>query len=571
MRTRREHCFVFGPFRLEPEEGRLLRDGLLVPLTPKAFAMLLVLVSHSGRLVDKDVLMQELWPDAFVEEGNLTFTMSVLRKALGDSARTARYIETVPKRGYRFIAPVREIDVKNPVKSVAVLPFLNLGSAEGSEYLAAGIHDALIDELARNGSLHVISRTSSMGATRPLAAFARALQLDAVVEGSALLEGDRVHIRVSLTDPLDDEPMWTQSYERSLRDVVSWQSEVARTIAQQMDATPAPRGYAAPGQDRAVAPEAHAAYLRGRYYWHQSFTASAFRSAIRHFRQALDLDAGYAPAWSGLANCFSAMAVQAMLPPEQGLSQAKHAAERALALEPSLAEVHVSMAAVQLFFEWNWASTERALQSAVDLSPSYSPAHALFAHYAAARGWTHYAIASARRALDLDPMSPVAHLDQAWAYLLARDYPRALNQCDSIQAMGMNVPLARVYVAQIYQCMGKHETAVTEMEKVLASDGDTPAPILAMLGHAYGLAGRTRAAREALQQMKKLASRCYVSSYDWAVLHTGLGENDVALRYLRQALKERSPRAIWLNVEPAFDSLRADRRFQNIIRRLGLE
>ena len=140
MRTRREHCFVFGPFRLEPEEGRLQRDGLLVPLTPKAFAMLLVLVSHSGRLVDKDVLMQELWPDAFVEEGNLTFTMSVLRKALDDSARTARYIETVPKRGYRFIAPVREIDVKNPVKSVAVLPFLNLGSAEGSEAAQEGLH-----------------------------------------------------------------------------------------------------------------------------------------------------------------------------------------------------------------------------------------------------------------------------------------------------------------------------------------------------------------------------------------------------------------------------------------------
>jgi DNA-binding winged helix-turn-helix (wHTH) protein/Flp pilus assembly protein TadD len=569
MRTRREHCFVFGPFRLQPEEGRLQRDGLLVPLTPKAFAMLLVLVSHSGRLVDKDVLMQELWPDAFVEEGNLTFTMSVLRKALDDSARAARYIETVPKRGYRFIAPVRESDVTNPVKSVAVLPFLNLGSADGSQYLAAGIQDALIDELARNGSLHVISRTSSMGATRPLAAFARALRLDAVVEGSALLD-DRVHLEVSLTDPFDDQPLWTQSYERSLRDVASWQSEVARTIAQQIDAAPASRGYAT-SQDRAVAPEAHAAYLRGRYYWHQSFTASAFQSAIRHFRQALDLDSGYARAWAGLANCFSAMAVQAMLPPEEGWSEAKHAAKQALALEPSLAEVHVSMAAVQLFFEWNWASTERALQSALDLSPSYSPAHALFTHYAAARGWTHYAIASARRALDLDPMSPVAHLDQAWAYLLARDYSRAMNQCDSIHAMGMNVPLARVYVAQIYQCTGKHQTAVTEMEKLLASDGETPAPILALLGHAYGLAGTIRAAREVLHQMKTLAGRCYVSPYDWAVLHTGLGENGAALQYLEQALEERSPRAIWLNVEPAFDSLRADRRFRSIIRRLGLE
>jgi serine/threonine-protein kinase len=409
-----------------------------------------------------------------------------------------------------------------------------------------------------------------MGTTRPLPALARALHVDAVVDGSALLEGDRARISVRVIDPFDERPLWTQSYERYLCDVVSWQSEVAKTIAQQIDVAPIPRGHAAPRHDRAVAPEAHAAYLRGHYYWHQSFTASAFRSAILHFRRALDLDAGYARAWSGLANCFSAMAVQAMLPPNESASEAKHAAEQAVALDPSLAEVHVSMAAVQLFFEWNWASTERELQSAVDLSPSFSAAHALFTHYAAARGWTHHAIASARRALDLDPMSPIAHVDQAWAYLLARDYAKALNQCDSMQAMGMNVPLARVYVAQTYQCMGRHEAAVSEIEKAITSDGDAAAPILAMLGHAYGLAGTMRAARDVLRQMKNLASRSYVSPYDWAVLHTGLGDNDVALRYLRQALKERSPRAIWLNVEPAFDSLRQDRRFQSIIRRLGL-
>jgi TolB-like protein/Flp pilus assembly protein TadD len=574
MRTRREHYYVFGPFRLEPEEGRLQRDGLVVPLTPKAFAMLLVLVGASGSLVEKEFLMQELWPDAFVEEANLTFTISMLRKALGDSARTASYIETVPKRGYRFIAPVREVHAENAVKSIAVLPFVSLGSAEGSEYLADGIQEALIDELAKIGSLRVISRTSSMqydGATRPLAAFARALQLDVVVEGSVRLQRDCVRISVRLLDAFADKHLWAKSYQRHLRDVLSWQSEVAKTIAQQIDVSAAPPEHARPRQIHSVSPEAHAAYLKGRYYWHQSFTATAFRSAIRHFREAIDLDPGYARAWSGLANCFSAMAVQAMLPPKEGAFEAKHAAERALALDTSLAEAHLSMAAVQLFFHWNWASTELELQSAVDLSPNHSAAQALFTHYAAARGWAQHAILSARRALDLDPMSPVAHLDLAWAYLLARDYSKALEQSLSIQAMDMNVPLARVYLAQIYQCMGKHETAVKEMEQAMAFDGDAPAPMLAMLAHAYGLAGITRGAREVLHQMKNLASRCYVSPYDWAVLYTGLGENAVALQWLRQALKERSPRVIWLSVEPAFDSLREDRRFQSLVRRLGLE
>jgi DNA-binding winged helix-turn-helix (wHTH) protein len=178
MRTQTEHYYVFGPFKLDATECRLLREGLLVPLTPKVFAMLLVLVRNCGRLVGKDFLMQELWPDAFVEEANLTYSISVIRKALGESAHTGSYIETVPKRGYRFIAPVREVHSENQVKSLAVLPFVNLGPREGREYFADGMQDALISELAQIASLRVISRASSMqykSATRTLAAFARAL------------------------------------------------------------------------------------------------------------------------------------------------------------------------------------------------------------------------------------------------------------------------------------------------------------------------------------------------------------------------------------------------------------
>ena len=346
---------------------------------------------------------------------------------------------------------------------------------------------------------------------------------------------------------------------------------MARSIAQQIEVTFTPREDARLSQVHSVDPEAHAAYLRGRYYWHQSFTEAAFKTAIAHFRRATDLDPGYARAWSGMADCFGAMAVQSMLPPKEGASEAKHAAEKALALDPSLAEAHTSRAGVQLFFEWNWASAERALRSAMELSPSHSMAHALFTHYAAARGWAEHAIASARRALDLDPMSPVANVDLAWAYLLMRDYPKALEQCLSILDMKVNFPLARVYLSQVHQCLGNHEAAIQEIEKALPSNGDAPAPILAMLGYAYGLAGRSEAARDVLRGIDELARRCYVSPYDRAVLHTGLREKHEALRCLRQALTERSPRMIWLNVEPAFDSLRGDRQFQNIVRRLGLE
>jgi TolB-like protein/Flp pilus assembly protein TadD len=574
MRTRREHYYEFGPFRLEPEESRLQRDGLLVALTPKALAMLLVLVRNSGSLVEKEFLMQELWPDAFVEEANLTFTISVIRKALGETARTASYIETVPKRGYRFTAPIREVRAEHQVTSLAVLPFVNLSPVEGSQYFADGIQDALLAELAQIGSLRVISRTSSMqqrSAARPLPAFARALQLDVVVEGSVLLERDRVRISVRLIDALNDRHLWAQSYERRLRDVLSWQSEVARSIVQQIEVTLTPSEDARLRHVHSVNPEAHAAYLRGLYYWHQSFTETAFRTAIAHFRHATDQEPGYARAWSGMANCFSAMAVQALSSPREGAMEARHAAEHALALDPSLPEAHVSMAGIYLFFEWDWASAERALRRATELGPSHSPALALFTHYAVARGWAQHAITSARRALDLDPMSPVANVDLAWAYLLMRDYPKALEQCVSILEMKISFPLARVYLSQVHQCMGNHEAAIQEIERALPSDGDAPAPILAMLGYAYGLAGRSGAARDVLRGIDDLARRCYVSPYDRAVLHTGLREKHEALRCLRQALTERSPRMIWLNVEPAFDSLRGDRRFQSIVRRLGLE
>lgn len=573
MRTQTEHYYLFGPFRLDPEECRLQRDGLLIPLTPKAFAMLLVLVRNSGSLVEKEFLMQELWPDTFVEEANLTFSISVIRKALSETARTASYIETVPKRGYRFMAPVREVHAEHQVKSLAVLPFANLSSMEGSECFADGMQDALISELAQIASLRVISRGSCMQyqSATPLSNFARALQLDVVIEGSVLLEGDRVRISVRLIDVLNDRHLWAQSYERHLRDVLSCQSEVARSIAQQIEIKVTPREDARLRNVRSVEPEAHAAYLRGRYYWHQSFTETGLKTSIAHFRRAIDLDPGFAQAWSGMANCFSAMAVQSMLPPKEAATEAKHAAERALALDPLLAEAHLCMAGIQLFFEWNWASAERALKSAMDLSPSYSLTHSLFTHYAAARGWGEQAIASARRALDLDPTSAVVNVDLAWAYLLTREYPKALEQCLSILDMKFNFPLAHVYLGQVYLCMRKYELAIQEIEKALPPDGDAPGPILAMLGYAYGLAGKNRAALEVLHRMEELSKRCYVSSYDRAVLHTGLGEKDDALRYLRQALKERSPRVIWLKVEPTFDRLRGDRHFENMVLRLGLE
>ena len=573
MRTRREHYYTFGPFRLEPDECRLLCDGLQIPLTPKAFAMLLLLVRNSGRLVDKEFLMNELWPDAFVEESNLTFSISVLRKALRQTAQTASYIETVPKRGYRFIAAVREVHTENDVKSLAVLPFVNLSSGEDGEYFADGLHDALISELARIASLRVISRTSSVqykSATWTVPAFARALQLDVVVEGSVLLEDDRVRISVRLIDAPDDRYLWTQSYERHRRDVLSLQSEMARAIAAEIEVKVTTDEVDRLRNAQTIDPEAHAEYLRGRYHWHQFFTASGMTTAISHFRKAIQIEPGYSRAWAYLSGCFSAMAVQSMLPPAEAALEGKNAAKQALALAPLLPESHISMAATHLFFDWDWSAAESAIKSALDLSLNCE-AHGLFTHYALARGWGQQAIAAQRRALDLDPMSATMNIDLIWAHLLNREYDKALEVSLGTQHMKFSYPLQHMYVGQLYLCTKKYEEAIAEMEKALPIEDEAPAPILAMLGCAYGLAGNSDAALSMLRRLQELSRRCYVSPYDRAVIYTGLGEAADALRCLVEALDDRTPRMIWLKVEPTFDSLRGDRRFEDIVLRLGLE
>jgi TolB-like protein len=571
MRTRTEHYYLFGPFRLEPEECRLLRDGLVVPLTPKCLEMLLMLVRNADSLIEKDLLMRQLWPDTFVEESNLTFNISVIRKALGETAQTAVYIETVPKRGYRFVAPLKEVCGKSQIKSLAVLPFVNLSGREEGKYLTEGIQDALISELAHIASLRVISRTSSSQYTaeQPLSDFARTLQLDVAVEGSLLVEGNRLRLNVGLIDAVNDRHLWSQSYVRHLGDVLVMQSEVAACIVQQIEVKLTASDETRLAKTRSINPDAHTAYLKGRYYWHQFFTEAGMKTAIEHYQRAIDIEPNYAVAWAGLSACFTAMAVQSMLPPMQAEAEAKDAAKRALVLDPTSADVNVMMAATYLFFDWNWTAVERALQRALELSPSCE-GHSLFTHYALARGWGEQAIAAQRRALDLDPMSAAINADLAWAHLLNRDYDMALEAGLSMERMQFNYPLTHVYLCQAYLAIGQHDDAIREIEKVVPNQDESPGALLAMLGHTYGVAEKHEAAASVLRRMEDLSRRTYVASYDWAVLYAGLNDKTGAIERLQRSVHDREPRVIWLNVDPAFDGLRQDKRIHELVHTLQL-
>jgi tetratricopeptide (TPR) repeat protein len=374
-----------------------------------------------------------------------------------------------------------------------------------------------------------------------------------------------------LIDAPNDRHLWARNFERRRSDVLSLQSEIARTIADQIEVKVTPSEDARLRNTKTIDPEAHAAALRGRYHWHQFFTPDGMQEAIFHFRKAIEIDPGYAPAWSGLSGCFSAMGVQSMMPPVEAAPEAKNAAKRALAVDPLLPQAHVAMAAVHLFFEWDWPATELAIKSALDLSPSCSEAYGLFAHYAVARGWGGQAVSSQRRGLDLDPMSAVMNTDLTWLFLLNREYEKALETSLATRNMKFAFPLENLYLSQIYLCTGKYEEAIAEIDKVVPSSGEAPVPMLAIAAYAHARAGKTETARKMLRRVDEISKRYYVSSYDRAVLHTGLGEKDKAVRALAQAMDDGEPRVIWLNVEPIFDSLRGHRRFQELVLRLKLE
>jgi len=259
-----------------------------------------------------------------------------------------------------------------------------------------------------------------------------------------------------------------------------------------------------------------------------------------------------------------------MLPAAQAEVEARNGATRALALDPLSAEAHLIMAAIDLFFDWNWPATEREIRTALDLGPSCE-AHGLFAHYALARGWCEQAIAAQRRALDLDPMSATMNVDLIWTYLLSGDYARALELGLSSEYMRFIYPLKNIYLGQAYLHTGEYGKGVEQIEKVVLPLKEPPGSYLAMLGYAYGVARKRNDARQILSRMEDLASRRYVASYDWAVLHAGLGDNDTVLRRLTRAVEEREPRVIWLKVEPSFEKVRGDDRFQALVHRLALD
>jgi serine/threonine protein kinase/tetratricopeptide (TPR) repeat protein len=459
------------------------------------------------------------------------------------------------------------------IRSLAVLPLDNLSHNPEQDYFVEGMTDALTTEIAQIGALRVISRTSSMqykGTKKPLPEIARELNVDAVVEGSVLRVGGRVRVNAQLIRASPEQQLWAKSYESDLRDMLSLQGQLASSVAGEIRLKLTGMEESRLRKPaRPLNPQAHDAYLRGRYYWN-SDDPQDFKKAEEYFRQAVEKDPLYAPAYVGLADYYSVLPFFANIMPDEAFPKAKAAVSKALELDDSLAEAHASRAYILTYYDWNWSEAEREFQRSLTLNPNDATVHHRYSRYLSSLGRIDEALSEIRKAQDLDPLSTVIKANIGVIYYFGRDYDLAIGQLRRLLEEKSNSSVAHWGMGLAYEQKGMITEAIAEMEKAdeIAKHGSTNT--IASLGHAYGVAGQRAKAQQALLALKSHAKDEPVSGYQFALVFTGLGEKDQAIAALETAFRERSTLLAYLRMDPRFDPLRQDARLGELQRRMGL-
>ncbi len=457
------------------------------------------------------------------------------------------------------------------IRSIAVVPLQNLSGDTEQEYFVDGMTDALIGNLAKVSALRVISRTSAMRWTRATPKqIARELNVDALVEGSVLRSGERVRISTQLVHAASDRSIWAESYERDLRDVLSLQEQVARTITREIQVTLTPDERRRLTVARPVQPAAHEAYLKGRFYWNKR-TPDGISRAIRHFEHSIAVDPGYAAADAGLASCYVLLPLPpvAAEPAMEVMPKAKSAALEAIRLDETSSEAHTALAYVQTLYDWDWSASENSFHRAFVLDPNNATAHFWYAARLAATGRQDAAVQEALKAQQLDPVSPIITAGLAWMYHLSRRYDLEIEQSQQALALTPDFMMAHWRLGAAYDALGRPTEAIPHFEEALRLSSGSP-DVMAALARAKALSGRRSDAHAGLKALHELATQRYVSPWSLATVHLGLGDLERALALLEDAYTKRDPYVVFLKAEPAFDPLRSDPRFQNLLRRVGL-
>ncbi len=561
----------FGVFEVDLRAGELRKRGVKIKLQDQPFQILQILLEHSGEVVTREELRERIWPaDTFVDfDQGLNNAIKRLRESLSDSPDNPRFIETIPRHGYRFIGMTGS-STPGRMRSLAVLPLENLSHDPQQEYFAEGLTEALITTLAKIGELRVVSRTSAMlykNVRKPLSEIARELEVDAIVEGTVLRAGHRVRITAQLIDAAKETHLWAESYERDLRDVLALQSELAQAIAREVQVKLTPQERAHLAQTRPVDPEAYEAYLKGRYHWNRR-SREGLGKAIHHFQQAITSDPNCAAAYSGLADCISLLGWWAFVPPEQGCAKGKALALKALDLDPDLAEAHASLGWASAYYDYDFPKSQREFQRAIELNPHYATAHAWYGLTLSMIAYHEEALAEVKLGVRLDPTSAINTGMLATVYWFARQYDASLEgfkKASDLDPASFQLHWG-IGISYLANCL--YDAAIAEMQTAVQLTGRTPMSV-ALLAGAYAEAGCRQETERLLGELTEISRTRYVSPYVVALIFAALKQTDQAIAHLETGYQERAAWMVWMNKDPRLDDLRSNPRFQNLLRRMN--
>ena len=583
--------YEFGQFRIDPHDRTLLRDEKPIALAPKSFDVLSVLVRNSGRLLDKEFLLSSVWADATVEENSLTKAISEIRRALGESPGENRFIATIARHGYRFLpqvtirsAPLRERTAGRPkglptdglwvagerITSMAVLPFTCLTSDGNDTPLAVGMADALITRLSNLRQI-VVRPTASIlryaDDDQDPVAIATELGVEFVISGNIQQVGERVRVTVQMVSPDQRRSVWADHFEERFTHIFSVEDSISSRVAAALalKLTNAQRESLA--RHNTENNEAYQLYLRGRYFWSKQTLASA-QTAIAYFRQAVDLDPEYALAWAGIADAYILMgftrALTGGLPPHQIYPEAKKAALAAIEIHESLAEAHASLGFIKFFYDWDSRGADREFHRALILQPHSASAYHGRALACGFLGQPDTSITAIETALEIEPLSLILNANKGYLLYIARRYQQAIMQLQKTLEIDPSFVATHYRLGLALGAQGMHQEAIHHFQEAERFSDQSP-HTLGVLGYIYGQTGREAAAHEILQRLMEISKTRYVSAAIMAEVQTGLGRYDEAIRWLERAVDERTAALLTFRVDPRFDCLRADSRFQQML------
>jgi TolB-like protein/Flp pilus assembly protein TadD len=567
-------------FELYLTTRELRKDGDPIDLQDQPFHVLSMLVQARGRLVNREEIVERLWPGyvAFPIDG-LNKAIEKVRDALNDSANNPRFVETLPRRGYRFIAVVippdqqaSSISTPSAIPSLAVLPFQNLCSdAVAQDYFVDGMTETLICTFGQIRGWRVIALFSAKeykDSRKTVTEIARELHVDYVVTGSVNRSGDYVRITAKLIQVATGTQLWSKMFEPDIQNIWALQSEVALSIANAVRIQLSPEENTRLKQPRMVKPEALEWYLTGRYFWNRR-TEPALTKAVECFRKAIHEEPEYAEAHAGIADCYNMLAWNSMLPPKVALPKARAAALEARKIDDQLAEAHASLAFDLLFQDWNWRGAEEEFRRAIELNPSYVVGRPWLAFELSALGREREACVEAQRAVQLDPVGAPILVSAALVYYLGRQCDKAIKLCEQILDIHPDSFYQGYFIlGMAREGKGLHAEAIESL-KTCVSKSDRNPHMLAALGYVLARSGRTAEAIRVIEELKDRLAHSYGTPFNIAMVYAGLSQKEETLEWLETAYEDHSMWLIFVNTYPIFDFLRPDPRFKDLVRRMG--